>query len=343
VPIKLTSTPTLETYGRATIGEVWKLIVSDIDTALANLKDQTILNKFEIRYPATLALATRIALYMEDWEKVERYGEEFISLGEYPLYSISTRTTSGPKVLPENEFPSLKFLNADNSEVAWRFGYANDIYAYLLMPSIIVNYYSKYLRASSLGNASLIRQYEKGDCRLSYWFYAPFKSATDVPSLFCDYTPCKLYKNNKDSGREFKNEFAFRTGEVILSLAEAYARQPQPEPAKAIALLNDLRRKRFTAATYRDLSAAAFAPQELVQFIWDERRRELCFEELHRWWDLRRTTQPRIEHRWRNNTKYVLEEEDAAYILNFPTEELNFSGSDLVPNQRPNRSEEINN
>ncbi|MDR3329604.1 MAG: RagB/SusD family nutrient uptake outer membrane protein [Prevotellaceae bacterium] len=340
VPIKPNSTPTLETFSRATIGQVWGQIASDIDTALANLKDKTILNRYEIRYPAALVLAMRIALYMEDWDKVIACGEEFVGLGMYPLQDISTRTTSGPKQTPENEDPVLKFINTDNSEVAWCFGHtSSDIYSFMLLPYTSINTYVKYLRTSSLGEGSIIRQYEEGDCRLSYWFYAPLKAAIDLPTLYCDYLTCKYYHNTKDSQHELGNEFAFRTGEVIVSLAEAYARKPQPEPYKAIQLLNELRRKRFTAASYQDLTAASFAPQALVEFVWSERRRELCFEELHRWWDLRRTTQPRLEHRWRNNTKYVLDEGDPAYVLNFPAAELSFNGAQLVPNVRPNRPE----
>lgn len=342
VPLKPTSVPTLETFGRATMGQVWGQIVSDIDTALLKLKGQRILNRYEIRYPAALVLAMRIALYMEEWDKVIAYGEEFLDLGQYPLYDISTRTTSGPKITPDEDFPVLKFLNADNSEVVWSFGYAlsnKDVYHSALVANYVVATYIKYLRCSSLGANSLIQQYETGDCRLSYWFYAPFRAATDIPTLYCDYLTCKVYSNSYDSKREFQSTFAFRTGEVLLSLAEAYARKPQPEPNKAIQHLNDLRRKRFTAATYHDLTAGSFSEQDLIQFVWNERRRELSFEELHRWWDLRRTTQPRIEHRWRNGTKYVLEEGDPAYVLDFPEKERSFNGAKLVPNVRPYRPE----
>ena len=40
-------------------------------------------------------------------------------------------------------------------------------------------------------------------------------------------------------------------------------------------------------------------PQELLQFIYDERRREFCFEEHFRWYDLRRMGEeyrPEIRH-----------------------------------------------
>ena len=55
--------------------------------------------------------------------------------------------------------------------------------------------------------------------------------------------------------------------------------------AKAIGYLNALREKRINP--YTALSLGDFTSNDaLVQFCWDERRRELCFEECHRWWDV---------------------------------------------------------
>ena len=58
-----------------------------------------------------------------------------------------------------------------------------------------------------------------------------------------------------------------------------------------------------------------------MNFIREERRRELCFEG-QRWFDLRRYGMPRFERRWVelgvNLGKYVMEEGDAAYTLPIP-------------------------
>ncbi|MFR7876304.1 MAG: RagB/SusD family nutrient uptake outer membrane protein [Butyricimonas paravirosa] len=41
--------------------------------------------------------------------------------------------------------------------------------------------------------------------------------------------------------------------------------------------------------TYQAKNVSDFASREdLIQFIWEERRRELCFEEAMRFWDMRR-------------------------------------------------------
>ncbi|MDR2626702.1 MAG: RagB/SusD family nutrient uptake outer membrane protein, partial [Dysgonamonadaceae bacterium] len=342
VPVKENSTPTTEAYGRATIAEVWNIITSDIQTALVNLKGKsTAGNRYEISYQAALALAIRIALYMEDWDRVIALGEEFrrdfASIG---LYDISGKTTAG-LIVNLDGIVIPKFMNTQNTELIWTFG-SRHYHGFnsILLPSTIKNDIVRYLRVSTHSNdinTCLLDMYESGDRRKNYWFFEPVSTETVNPSLRYNYVTCKF--DNKSTEHILYTCFAFRTAEVYLNLAEAYARKSNREPDKVFELLNALRKKRFDPAVYADLSPADYAtPEALRQLVWDERRRELCFEELHRWWDLRRTTQPRIKHLWRNNTHYILEEGDPAYVLNFPDAELAFAGSVLVPNARPNRS-----
>lgn len=137
-----------------------------------------------------------------------------------------------------------------------------------------------------------------------------------------------------------------RIGEVYVSLAEAYARRNEAgDAAKAIVHLNTLRAKRINP--YTSLTSADFASTDaLVQFCWDERRRELCFEECHRWWDMRRQGQKKVVHRLNTGgtsgnsfMTFTLQEKDPAFILNFPIDERKQSPS-LVPNSRPQRNED---
>ena len=59
------------------------------------------------------------------------------------------------------------------------------------------------------------------------------------------------------------------------------------------------------------------SPEALLVEIYDERARELAFEG-HRWFDLRRTTQPRMERKFRDDV-YVLEQGDSRYTIPIPT------------------------
>ena len=63
-----------------------------------------------------------------------------------------------------------------------------------------------------------------------------------------------------------------------------------------------------------------YTGDELIGQVREERRKELCFEG-HRWFDLRRTTRPRIE-KTLNGQQYVLEQDDSRYTLQIPKEAI---------------------
>jgi hypothetical protein len=351
VPLKEDYTPSLEVKSRATIKQVWDRITGDIETALDLLEDKNIPNINEISYPATLVLAARISLYKEEWDKAIEYGEKFRRLGKYPLHDISAQTTSGDiRYTTRNDYADnvRKFLSVGNTEVAWTFGYnalvgSVDVYRQTYVPVTTGNYCVYYRVAAKDPDTGIIGQFENGDRRKAYWFYAPPTPSSGQPTYRYDYVTTKYER----TVNYLEGVFAFRTGEIYITLAEAYARRGNAgDQATAIALLNELRAKRFDPNLYVSLQASDFATdQALVDFVWQERRRELCFEELHRWWDLRRTIQPRIVHQWRGGATYTLQEGDDAYVLQFPRAEMDYNGPMLEPNPRPNRpqDQQVNN
>ncbi len=79
-----------------------------------------------------------------------------------------------------------------------------------------------------------------------------------------------------------KDEYVIRLPEILLNKAEALAALGRNE--EAINTIQELRKKRFRP---EHLTAITETGAGLVQFIREERRRELCFE-WHRWFDLRR-------------------------------------------------------
>ena len=147
-------------------------------------------------------------------------------------------------------------------------------------------------------SADFISMYRTGDQRKSKYF----KKATSTT-----YTLLKKDENSYCS---------FRSAEAYLTAAEAAA-QLNDLP-KAIDLLKPLMQKRLNASAYATTLTLmeSMTQAELLQEIYEERARELAFEG-HRWYDLRRTTQPVLTHTFAGET-YTLTPEK--YTMRFPTE-----------------------
>lgn len=162
---------------------------------------------------------------------------------------------------------------------------------------------SNYTQAGALSEA-LLSLYEAGDLRPDAYFKPADKNG---------------YRFSQKSG---KDDFrcSFRVGEMYLNAAEAAA-QADKLPQARIRLL-ELMEKRYTPDAYAAKATAvnAMNKEALIKEILDERARELAFEG-HRWFDLRRTTRPRIE-KVLNGETYVLEEDDQRYTIQIPREAI---------------------
>ena len=152
-------------------------------------------------------------------------------------------------------------------------------------------------------NTAFINTFRTGDMRKSRFFKA-------VTSRV--YT---LLKGGDQACRS-----TFRSAEAYLTAAEAAVRMGNTE--EALSLITPLIAHRYLAAMQARLTTEleAMSQAELLDFILAERAHELCYEG-HRWFDLRRTTQPRIEKTY-NDTEYILEASDSRYTMPLPTEAI---------------------
>ena len=110
---------------------------------------------------------------------------------------------------------------------------------------------------------------------------------------------------------------SFRVGELYLNSAEAAARLGHLPEARNRLL--QLMEKRYNPEKY-ELKKNEINNMEqeiLISEILDERARELAFEG-HRWFDLRRTTRPRIEKTLYSGQTIILEQNDERYTLRIP-------------------------
>ena len=137
-----------------------------------------------------------------------------------------------------------------------------------------------------------------------------------------DQRRTKFYKRatsssyNLQKGGDDEFSCSFRSAEAYLTAAECAARLNNT--ADAIDFLKPLLQKRLNSTALQeelDLIAPMTADQ-LTQEILDERARELAFEG-HRWYDLRRTSQPALTRTYDDETFTLTPEK---YTLRFPTE-----------------------
>ena len=117
-------------------------------------------------------------------------------------------------------------------------------------------------------------------------------------------------------GRSDEFSCSFRTAEFYLTAAEAAARLGHT--TDAINYLTPLMTKRLNSSAYQTTTELinTMKEEELIQEILDERARELAFEG-HRWYDLRRTSQPALTRVYDGTTYTLLPEQ---YTMRFPSE-----------------------
>lgn len=121
-------------------------------------------------------------------------------------------------------------------------------------------------------------------------------------------------------GANDKFRCTFRTAELYLIAAEASAQLDELDDARDY--LNQLKAKRLKPDFYSAEVAriAGMNKAELVNEILTERYRELAFEG-HRWFDLKRTTQPEIIHVFGEET-VTLKQDDPRYTIPYPQEAI---------------------
>lgn len=307
-----------EGIARNTVAEVYTQICKDIEEACSLLdgKADNTLGLFRINNVAAHLLASRIYLYMENWDKVLEHAD--VALADAPaLVDLTTYQLSNPafphyainNIISRN-FPEVIFINGSMSGSIKTEG--------------------TLIRVSESGSNALLRLYDSSDARRNIFF-------SDMSPLYYKYWMAK--RGTQEQG------FVWRTAELYLNRAEAYAAKYMAGDnscgQKAVDDLDALRSKRLSNFVAYTLTT----PAALMEFCHEERRRELCFES-HRWFDLRRYGMPSIEHTWYdasgNRTVYTLKEKDLGYVLPIPQDAMD-TNSALIQNElAPERVGEVN-
>lgn len=256
IPLKLEQNIIDKKYERATLQSVYDIILEDLSKAESLMPKETGTSKYRISKGGIYLLKSRVYLYMQNWEKSAEYAKKCISHGG-ALQNLNGWS--------KDDF----FLTLENNEVLFSMG-----------GSLV---YSRLDDTAPTGNfevsEELYNLFSDDDHRKVIYFKKD-KSKFSYKGTFVN--PIKQDPRGPYRA-EISENYCLRLSEAYLNLAEANAYMNKSDASKkAIRQLMQMRYKPSAVPALDGLSQA-----ELVSFIRDERRKELCFEG-HRWFDLRR-------------------------------------------------------
>lgn len=286
---------------RNSVKDVYTRITSDVDSAVLLLsKEKKTSDNTRISFVAAHLLASRVYLYMENWEAAVAHADKVI---QYHPQLMDLNTWNG---YPEPETKPL--IGTLNVETIWCYGSGNES------------------RQTPMGEAydlshDLVNTFENNDLRKFTWMFEnpPFLK----PFLAPDFQQAKYSTGNAT----VRTNNSWRSAEAYLNRAEAYIQLykkngDQQAAVQALNSLNTLRAARFDKATFTPWTVQP--ADVMLEMCREERRRELFVEEAHRWFDLRRYGMPVIRHIYRPNELtqqvYQLNAKDPLYILPIPKE-----------------------
>ena len=293
VPLR-TNIAVLPTYDKDMLNECYELIEADLTEARRLIENSGITNK-SLYHPKVATCDLMLST-------VKLYKKEYQGV-------IDAAT----KVIEKSELARMVsgggsgyFITLDNPEVLYSFQQTPVAQTYMSGQSLVVD-------------PALYGSYHSNDQRRSYFFTVSVNTALQETSVY----PRK--SNTNYSNLRTAN---MRTAEAYLNRAEAYAFTGQYDKARED-LMALLSKRYLNAANIQIPSDNA----QLIGFIFQERLKELCFEQLHRWFDLRRmgeSLRPEIVHRFSITDRdgvlegtefFTLLKNDRNYTLSVPYQE----------------------
>ena len=343
VPLKLQSgiEPSDDYLKRKTVAEVYAQILSDLHTAEATYLELPESEQWSDNYRTSLPMVqlmlSRTYLYMERWEEAARYAKMVMDDKRFRLVDLNDvqfedLNTDGQYVRTYLNMPTYKC-----SETIWPYGNVTDMfkwgYDYANTTSSISG---QKMHAYFQASESLLDSYLEWDLRLTHYIVkAPDGQGSEIPMAFGKVNIGTTYYLPLTATGTFGR--CLRLSEAYLNYAEAMAMLGGSGDDEATAALNTLLEKRFDPEDFEEVEFDSNS--DLVQFVREERRRELCYEG-HRWFDLRRWGMPAITHTWYDNesqsSDYTLQEGDPLYTIPIPDEALQ-SNSSLEQNELPGK------
>lgn len=350
VPLKLQSgiEESEDNLKRKSVAEVYAQILKDLHTA-ENVYDslpeaQQWKRNFRTSLPMVQLILSRTYLYMGKWEEAAKYAKMVMENTNFKLQDL----TQIPLV-DDNGNPLRNYIyypTYDSPETIWPYGNVEDMFGwtYYGANSANPNNGNKKMHAYFKASQDLIDSFEEGDYRkMQYIIEAPLPKENEKDqNEAVRYMPMaygKIYVGTeyflpKNATGVFGR--CLRLSEAYLNYAEAQAHMGGDSINNANETLIKLRENRINPDE-GDVEGFVTTDQgKLIEFIKEERRRELCFEG-HRWFDLRRWGMPEIKHVWHRkdeSVEYILNEKDLMYTVPIP-DEAREENPQLVQNELP--------
>lgn len=307
VPLVLAPEIGVKHYPRASVAEVYAQIVKDLEEGIRLLeKEKRELTNFRLHHVSAHLFASRVYLYMEEWDKAlthARYVTERREMADYTGYA-------------DDEYKTKPLFRAQSDEFVWYYatqrmwtslGYAYTTDSYEPAPEL----YASYDDDSEIT-----------DKRKTYYFYQK-----------TDYTGIVLLEMKKWSTSLTAYGLGLRVSEAYMNEIEALLQKYKEGDAESgregLQLLNNFRAKRIVTKNGSVLPGLPMqSADDLLKIYRTERRKEFCYEG-QRWFDLRRYGMPRLEKVWMlSDTEkeiYVLEERDPMYALDLPVKVMDLN------------------
>ena len=357
VPLKLNSgvENTENALARRTVKDVYAQVINDLKEA-ERLYETLPANKqfakdYRTSLPMVQLLLSRVHLYQENWSDAASYAHKVMTNSNFKLLDLNVVET-----LTEEGYPFYKTYHAysESSEVIWVYGSVSDMGSWVMSYAGTSNPKdnNRVMHAYFKASEDLMETYEDTDLRKERYIIK--KAVRDERGIDI-WTPMAIGKLSvnipQDNGISLNNFYkpisgsgvfgrSLRLSEAYLNYAEAKAMMYQMGTdangaTEAQDALDELRVKRYAANDFKSLDITD--AEELIQFVRNERRRELCFED-HRWYDLRRWGMKEIKHVWYNdaNTKstFTLTQGDKGYTIPIPDEAMDLNAA-LKQNELP--------
>ncbi len=284
---------------RSSVKDVYAQIERDLLEALDLLPEKSTYN-YRPGKAAAYGLLARMYLYMSNWQKAHDFADKAFQMSNY-IYDYNTFSWSDPNNKPLSSLTGYPSSTVDKKDIV----------------------FLKYLRLAGGYNFVFLFSkqqsdlFTEGDLRNDFgasskdWYgtMLPFQGILETKAVY-DY-----------------NHAGITTAEILLTRAEAQARLKNKQ--KALDDLNNLRKKRFKAADYKDLDATT--PEEALDLILNERRIELAFTGL-RLADIKRLNLEGRNISITHGSK-TLQPQDPRLVLPIPSKVISLNGH-IVQNPR---------